>query len=1073
MGQKSSSKINGQKYQNDQKAQLKNTIKNKLKQYNNQIKQKIENNYSISNFNSNTYIAYNIKKKSDPKNQFTWFEYAEDECELIYNQKPYQWIEQTLRLLKYMKNDSKVFEFQKTQIISLIYTIETMTELDYLLDVPMEQYEDFFAEEELEEIVEGQIDEYNRTLKQQNPLFLSNISNNQESPIQNENQRSYSQNILLNQGELMPKVNIIEYNDQRLSCQKQHNQLQSNDKSQSVGKEKNISIFNTDDLMNENNTIIQQENNNNKAFQKDDKNIGTLIERIPIFEEELQENINGTKIDTNLMRSEIFTIMADQHANVLQYNDNLEQRQQLRERNQNIISQMNNNTLLLNNAAAVAYQENLNQIGNNQSNNNNYIQQRDSQHQINIQQNEIYIDALKMVNFYKRISNFLEKSLDEKLNGLRAIKKLYKKYFMEKYSSLLIKLQNQGKMEVQEDLIDEMLKDILQFIHFFLYCVIFFYDLDNILPQKKYSQLVNKENLWNFLVNIFFADDEIYNVCFELTQASLIEKEKNLQSKMINLDKVLPHHLEIHPKFCLNNKTIEWAKQQVQNQQQKNQNQPQGQLSPQQNQASANGQTINHIHKNNNQTNQLNKQSESPNSIRLSAKNQPSNYTNNIRLSQQHIAQNQPKKQLEMLEEESEIFLMNQNSKSSSCISQPKYDNNEKSQVSKHAQNKENQNSMCKNKSSDKQSVSPKTNQESTTQASSNQNSNSYQTTEQVLGREKRILSQSKCKYNQRDSDPYRVSMQDQDGKDEILEETCIPKISQLEERDSSSFIYNNKQQTKSHVMNVSSPKSQNCCYSPNGQNKNQISNKNSSKSNSSKNSKQSSSSQDIRLTQYNSNNAFRHQTNYLKIQRKNSLDQNCPYYKAIKKLQNLTFYNSPVHKMKLLVQCFELIPQCVSEFYEKNIDYLEQNLIASDDLINILVFIVLKSKCTQINSHLKLISSFLSKSTQQSKIGYYCTTLQIVCGYLESDKIYENVESLRTKSEFFNKTILQMNNSYLRKSNFNQSIDIASQSRIVSIEKLEFQNGIDNQQNGIQITAQPQISEEITTNVFENVVIV
>ncbi|KAL4461330.1 hypothetical protein ABPG72_000792 [Tetrahymena utriculariae] len=1071
MGQKSSSKINDQKYQNDQKTKLKNTIKNKLKVYNNQIKQKIENNYSISNFNSNTYIAYNIKKKSDPKNQFTWFEYAQDECELIYNQKPYQWIELTLRLLKYMKNDPKVFEFQKTQIVSLIYTIETMTELDYLLDVPMEQYEVFFPEEELEEIVEGQIDEYNRTLKQQNPLFFSNISNNLESPIKNDNQISYSQNQLLNQSEIIPKVNIIEYNDQRLSYQKQHHQLQPIDKSQSMGKEKNISKFNTGSLINENHSIMQQQNNN-KAFQKDDKNICTLIEKIPIFEEELQENINGTKIDTNLMRSEIFTMMADQHTNVLQYNANLEQRQLLRERNQNIISQMNNNTLLLNNATAVAYQENLNEMGNNQNNNQNSTQQRNNYEQINIQQNEIYIDALKMVNFYKRISNFLEKSLDEKLNGLRALKKLYKKYFMEKYSSLLIKLQSQGKMEVQEDLIDEMLKDIQQFIHFFLYCVIFFYDLENILPQKKYSQLVNKENLWNFLVNIFFADDEIYNVCFELTSASQIEKEKNLQSKMINLDKVLPHHLEIHPKFCLNNKTIEWAKQQVQNQNQKNQNQPQGQLSTQQYQTSPSSQDVHSNHKNNNQINQPIKPNESPNSLHLSPKNLPSAYNNNnIRSSQQQITQNPAKKQLEMLEEESEIFLINQNSKSSSCLSQAKYDINEKSQVSKQAENKENQIAISKNKNSDKQGSPQKNNQENT---SNKETSNNYQVTEQVIGREKRILSQSKYnKYNQRDSDPYRVSMQDQDGKDEILEETCIPKVSQLEEKDSSSsFIQTTKQQTKTQIINAPSPKSQNC-YSPNSLNKNQISYKNSSKSNSSKNSKQSASSQEIRLTQYNSNNTFRHQTNYFQIQRKNSLDQNFPYYKAIKKLQNLTFYNSPVHKMKLLVQCFELIPKCVSEFYEKNLDYLEQNLIASDDLINILVFIVLKSKCTQLNSHLKLIQSFLSKSTQQSKIGYYCISLQIVCGYLESDKIYENVESLRTKSEFFNKTILQMNNSFLRKSNFNQSIDVAQQSRIVSVEKLEFQIGVDNQQSGIQTTVQPYISEDITTNVFENVVIV
>lgn len=30
-----------------------------------------------------------------------------------------------------------------------------MTELDYLVDVPIDQYEDFFQEEELDEIVEG------------------------------------------------------------------------------------------------------------------------------------------------------------------------------------------------------------------------------------------------------------------------------------------------------------------------------------------------------------------------------------------------------------------------------------------------------------------------------------------------------------------------------------------------------------------------------------------------------------------------------------------------------------------------------------------------------------------------------------------------------------------------------------------------------------------------------------------------------------------------------------------------------------------------------------------------------
>jgi len=40
-------------------------------------------------------------------------------------------------------------------------------------------------------------------------------------------------------------------------------------------------------------------------------NLKTLIERIPVFEEELHENVQGTKIDTNFLRSEVCTVLAD------------------------------------------------------------------------------------------------------------------------------------------------------------------------------------------------------------------------------------------------------------------------------------------------------------------------------------------------------------------------------------------------------------------------------------------------------------------------------------------------------------------------------------------------------------------------------------------------------------------------------------------------------------------------------------------------------------------------------------------------------------------------------------------
>jgi hypothetical protein len=67
------------------------------------------------------------------------------------------------------------------------------------------------------------------------------------------------------------------------------------------------------------------------------------------------------------------------------------------------------------------------------------------------------------------------------------------------------------------------------------------------------------------------------------------------------------------------------------------------------------------------------------------------------------------------------------------------------------------------------------------------------------------------------------------------------------------------------------------------------------------------------------------------------------PYKPAIDKLKEIPRLLSPVHKLKAITKCVELVHNCVQNFYLENGINKEVKLNA-DDILSIFIFIIAKA---------------------------------------------------------------------------------------------------------------------------------
>ena len=132
----------------------------------------------------------------------------------------------------------------------------------------------------------------------------------------------------------------------------------------------------------------------------------------------------------------------------------------------------------------------------------------------------------------------------------------------------------------------------------------------------------------------------------------------------------------------------------------------------------------------------------------------------------------------------------------------------------------------------------------------------------------------------------------------------------------------------------------------------------------------------------------------------------NYPFQKAIECLRTIQFFNSPVHKIKVLLLTNELIISNILEFYSEigiSIDIKELDF---DELIAIFVYVISKSAIPSILTHCKIIDKLLSNDQLESLHGFYLIVLKQGLQYF----CETNYEEFQNNLDLQSFSIIKMN---------------------------------------------------------------
>ena len=139
------------------------------------------------------------------------------------------------------------------------------------------------------------------------------------------------------------------------------------------------------------------------------------------------------------------------------------------------------------------------------------------------------------IEIYKRITNSIEKHIlyNKKNNPLAYIFENFKKYILENFKF---------KSNFEENY-EDLIKEIKKFIKIFCESLFIFYELEK---HKRFnSGLVNyltKDQIYNFILSIFFDDQNIYNLVFscqkkvDFTIEQSIQRNRNIYKNLNNVN---------------------------------------------------------------------------------------------------------------------------------------------------------------------------------------------------------------------------------------------------------------------------------------------------------------------------------------------------------------------------------------------------------------------------------------------------------------------------------------------------------------------------------------------------------
>ncbi|KAL4429100.1 hypothetical protein ABPG74_022186 [Tetrahymena malaccensis] len=98
-------------------------------------------------------------------------------------------------------------------------------------------------------------------------------------------------------------------------------------------------------------------------------------------------------------------------------------------------------------------------------------------------------------------------------------------------------------------------------------------------------------------------------------------------------------------------------------------------------------------------------------------------------------------------------------------------------------------------------------------------------------------------------------------------------------------------------------------------------------------------------------------------------------YFKCFKYILKIKKQQSPIGKMKMIVKASENILICINNFY-KTYGIQQNNFLDADDVLSIFSYFTCKCFQYEMNTHIKLISKFITSNLLNSISGYYLTTL-------------------------------------------------------------------------------------------------
>ncbi|KRX11191.1 hypothetical protein PPERSA_07716 [Pseudocohnilembus persalinus] len=224
------------------------------------------------------------------------------------------------------------------------------------------------------------------------------------------------------------------------------------------------------------------------------------------------------------------------------------------------------------------------------------------------------IDIYKNAYQYKQILNCINEQIKCEKHPLFIIKEDFLKYFLQSNKNPAdFSSTNQSQKQMQEQEIQNYIKEIKAFVNFFIGVIKAYYNLDeivinsqsnassfiysvyeqqnqnlyqqkqmgwenqnqnqNFISQKSFEKVesfVNQENLTNFVTSLLFQNSSFFNMVFQVFSMIEGELQFNFQKNMVLLQNSKPEVFGINAEFQLNDKTINYIYEELQQKQKEN-----------------------------------------------------------------------------------------------------------------------------------------------------------------------------------------------------------------------------------------------------------------------------------------------------------------------------------------------------------------------------------------------------------------------------------------------------------------------------------------------------------------------